>query len=227
MKEKIRELVIKAGADVCGFASIDRFDSVEAGFGPLDIWPDCRTVICLGVALPKGLYCVPSRMIYARYNELVCDMADNVALRSVKEIEKLGITAVPLPSDGPYDYWDAEKKKGKGLVSIKEMAVECGLGSIGKNTMLINPKFGNRLNIGVIFIDYELESDPYAEDICIPGCTRCIENCPGHAIGENGRVNQLLCREQTYHQTERGFSVVDCNRCRTMCPVRFGAESHK
>ena len=47
-------------------------------------------------------------------------------------------------------------------MSIKEMSVECGLGSIGKNTMLLNPKFGNRLNIGSILIDIEFESDPYA-----------------------------------------------------------------
>ena len=44
-------------------------------------------------------------------------------------------------------------------MSIKEMSVECGLGSIGKNTMMLNPKFGNRLNIGSILIDIEFESD--------------------------------------------------------------------
>ena len=91
----------------------------KIGFSPSDIWSDCKTVICLGIALPKGLTCVPSRMIYARYNDLVCDMADDVALRSTKAIEKLGITAVPLPADGPYEYWDVEKQKGKGLVSVK------------------------------------------------------------------------------------------------------------
>ena len=32
-----------------------------------------------------------------------------------KAIEKLGITAVPLPADGPYEYWDVEKQKGKHL----------------------------------------------------------------------------------------------------------------
>ena len=56
-------------------------------------------------------------MVYTRYNNLMCDMADDVALASAREIEKLGITAVPLPGDGPYDYWDAEKQKGKGIVS--------------------------------------------------------------------------------------------------------------
>ena len=117
---------------------------------------------------------------------------------------------------------EREKQKGKGLVSIKEMSVECSLGSIGKNTMLLNPKFGNRLNIGSILIDIEFESDPYAEDICIPGCTKCIDNCPGHAICEDGSLSQMICREQTYHQTERGFRTVDCNSCRTICPVRFG-----
>ncbi|MGN0658156.1 MAG: 5-formyltetrahydrofolate cyclo-ligase [Emergencia sp.] len=222
LKEKIRKIILDAGADVCGFAGIDRFAEAEAGFGPADIWPGCRSVICLGVSLPKGLSYVSSRLIYARYNGLALQMADAAALRGAKKIEMLGGTAVPLPGDGPYEHWDAENAAGKGLISVKEAAVKCGLGQLGKNTMLLSPQAGSMLNLSVILTDLELESDPYAENICIPGCRRCLDSCPGHAISEEGHVDQKICRETCYHKTAKGFSTVDCNLCRTVCPVRFG-----
>lgn len=77
------------------------------------------------------------------------------------------------------------------------------------------------LNLGAILIDFSLDSDPYTENICIPGCRKCIDGCPGHAISEDGHVDQKRCREMTYHRTERGFDTVDCNQCRMSCPVRF------
>jgi epoxyqueuosine reductase len=37
MKEKIRKLALSAGADVCGFANIDRMTDAPEGFAPTDI----------------------------------------------------------------------------------------------------------------------------------------------------------------------------------------------
>ena len=91
MKEIIREIILNAGADVCGLANVDRFRKMEPGFRPSDIWPKCKTVICLGVALPKGLTCVPSRMIYARYNSLVCDMATMWPFAVPKQLKSWGL----------------------------------------------------------------------------------------------------------------------------------------
>jgi predicted O-methyltransferase YrrM len=48
-----------------------------------------------------------------------------------------------------------------------------------------------------------------------------IVSCPANAI-ENGTVNQKLCRTHTYGKTKRGFDTVDCNRCRTVCPMCYG-----
>lgn len=105
--------------------------------------------------------------------------------------------------------------------SMKHTAVACGLGSIGKSSLLINKEYGNRLVIGAILTDLELSPDPIEADLCIKGCHKCIDNCPVHAISE-GSVTQKLCRLNSYGKTARGFDTVDCNRCRTICPMRFG-----
>jgi epoxyqueuosine reductase QueG len=221
-KEQIRNLILSLGADVCGFARIDRFENAPAGYKPTDIFTDCRSVISFGIALPKGIAKVNPRLIYGHYNDLSCAEVDRIALHAGRKIEEEHqCTAIPMPADSPYEYWDEEKMEGRGLLSMKYTAVAAGLGSIGKNTLLLNRQYGNRLTIGAILTDLNLPSDPLSESICIEKCRKCTDNCPVGAI-DNGVVNQKLCRNHTYGKTKRGFDTVDCNKCRTVCPMRYG-----
>lgn len=222
MKNQIKEYILSLGADVCGVANIDRFVETPAGFHPTDILPDCKSVIAFGVALPKGLAQVEPRLIYAHFNYGTCPDVDRIAFKASKEIERLyGACAVPLPSDGPYEYWDADKLEGRGLISMKHAAVLAGLGALGKSTLLMNKKYGNLLTLGAILTNLDLESDPIAENICIESCLLCIQNCPSGAL-DGQRTNQSKCRPNTYGTNARGFEIVNCNKCRTVCPMRFG-----
>ena len=146
-----------------------------------------------------------------------------LTLKLSKEIEqKYNCNAVPVPCDAPNEYWEPDNMTAKGLISIKHTAVMCGIGSIGKSSLLINKEYGNRLIIGSILTDLELSSDPIQNDLCIPGCHKCIDNCPSKAINDNGTVTQKLCRMNAYGKTARGFDTVDCNKCRIVCPMRIG-----
>jgi epoxyqueuosine reductase QueG len=133
-------------------------------------------------------------------------------------------TAVPVPCDSPYEYWDAENMEGRGLISMRHTAVAAGLGAIGKSSLLLNPRYGNMLTLGALLTDLDLPSDPVSENICKDNCRKCMDNCPVGAI-ENVHVNQKLCRNNTYGKTKRGFDTVDCNRCRTVCPMNYGEKS--
>jgi epoxyqueuosine reductase QueG len=222
-KEKLKEMICGLGADVCGVANIDRFSDAPAGFSPLDLFPQCKSVISFGVALPKGIFEVSPRLIYAHFNgDVICAEIDRIALLASRKIEKdFGCKAVPVPGDAPNEYWVPESLTAKGLISMKHTAVACGLGQLGKNTLLLNPQYGNRLTIGAVLTDFALDSDKQCKNICIPGCRKCIENCPVQAISA-GNVNQSKCRPHTYGKTARGFGTVDCNRCRSVCPMRDG-----
>lgn len=147
---------------------------------------------------------------------------DEIAFQSAKMIEQdHGGIALPLPCDGPYEYWEEANSLGKGLISMKHAAVLGGIGRIGKNTLLLNPQYGNLLTVGAILTDLDLKSDVACDNICIDGCTKCLDACPVNAI-ENGTVNQQRCRTNTNGKTARGFDTVDCNLCRVVCPMRFG-----
>ncbi len=227
MKETIRELALTLGADVCGFAGIDRFADSPEGFSPLDVYADCKTVIVIGLVLPKGLAKVNPRLIYNHYNDFSTHEIDQISLRLARKLEERydGCTAVPMPCDSPYEYWDAEHKEGRGLISMKHAAERAGIGMPGKNTLLLSREFGNMLNIGAVLTDTPLASDPPAKSICIQSCTICVDSCPVGAI-QNGCVVQKLCREYSYAQkTARGYDTTECNLCRTVCPVGFGKKS--
>jgi epoxyqueuosine reductase QueG len=104
---------------------------------------------------------------------------------------------------------------------MKHAAVLAGLGALGKSTLLLNEKYGNLLTVGAVLTELDLDSDPFAESICIEGCNICIKNCPTQAL-DGQRADQQKCRQNTYGTDARGFSTVNCNKCRVVCPMRFG-----
>jgi len=222
MKSKIKELAYQLKADVCGIGSIDRFKDAPTGFSPIDLFGKCKSVIAFGIALPKALYDVHPRLLYRHFSSQLISIVDDVSLKLARELEeRFNCLAVPVPCDGPYEYWDAENMTGKGLLSMRHIACLCGLGSIGKSSLMINPEFGNRLAIGAVLTDLEVEPDDLQSDLCIPGCSKCVDSCPPKAIA-NKSVDQKLCRLNTYGKNARGFDTTDCNKCRTVCPLRFG-----
>lgn len=227
MKDKIKKIFINLGAELCGVANIDLFADAPMGFNPRDIYPDCKSVVVFAKKIPKGLAYVSPRIIYQQFNSISPVELDRISYLASNEIEKIyDIIAVPIPSDGPYDYWDSDKLEGRGIISMKHAAVLAGIGSLGKSTLLLNSQFGNMINLGAVLINLNLPSDSPAESVCIKGCRLCIDNCPVKAINENG-VTQKLCREHAYSINERGYDVVNCNKCRVICPIAFGKKQGK
>lgn len=225
LKEEIRARALSAGADVCGFANIDRItDEAPKGFAPDDVFKDCKSILALGLALPKGLSQVPPQLIYNYFNSHIVTMLDEILFKLAKEIEeKYGGFAVPLPCDMSGS-WDENSQTAHGILSMKHLAIAAGIGFMGKNTLLCNERFGNMMTVGSILLSIDLPSDDLCKNYCPPKCHICIDNCPAHAIRENGTVNQTLCRPVAYGKTFRGYDTVECNHCRMVCPLRFGVK---
>ena len=221
MKETIKDIFYSLGAELCGVAAIDRFIDAPKGFHPTDLYKECKSVIVFGKVLPKGLYQVSPRLIYTHGFEMTRIENDRIGYLASLEIEKHGATAVPLPCDSPYEYWDDENQKGCGLLSMRHAAMLAGLGSMGKNTLILNSIYGNRFFIGAVLTDLVLKSDPLSESVCLEGCTLCLDNCPTGAL-DGITVDQKKCRPYTYATNEKGYDITNCNTCRVICPVGKG-----
>ena len=63
----------------------------------------------------------------------------------------------------------------------KSWASKSGLGWVGKNTNLINPKKGSFFFLAELILDIPLVSDGPMKDYC-GTCTKCIDACPTEAL---------------------------------------------
>lgn len=108
----------------------------------------------------------------------------------------------------------------------KAWAVKCGLGWIGKNSLLINEKYGSFCFIGGIITDLELEYDHPVEEKC-GYCHKCVDNCPTSALIAPYRLDATSCI--TFHNIENRKNLVPdlpdyhgwiygCENCQDICP---------
>lgn len=77
-------------------------------------------------------------------------------------------------------------------VMDKVWAKKAGLGWIGKNTNLIQPKNGSFFFIAELFVDLELSPDGPIKDYC-GTCTRCLDACPTDALATPYVIDGSKC----------------------------------
>ncbi len=67
----------------------------------------------------------------------------------------------------------------------RDWARRSGIGWVGRNTLIINPKGGSYFFLAELIIDLELVYDNPIRDFC-GTCRRCVEACPTAAISPQG-----------------------------------------
>ncbi len=108
-----------------------------------------------------------------------------------------------------------------------DMAIKAGLGVLGKNSLLINEKYGSFIFIGEIITTLEIKNKINPIKECI-SCGLCIKHCPGNAIDENG-VNTNLCagflnqkkgelEEFEKEIIKKSGLLWGCDICQLVCP---------
>ena len=218
----IKKRAIQKGADIRGIAPVARFVNAPKGFHPCDIYPDCKSAIVFASHFSLSTLHARTNVPYTFIRNMMVNKLDGIEYHLSQELETEDIPSIPIPSAEPYEYWDPDKRHGSGILSLKHAGQLAGLGVIGKNTLLINDKYGNMIWLGAILVPIDLEPDPLASyEGCIPECTLCIDSCPQHAL-DGTTINQKLCRERSNSTTEGGGWVLSCNICRKVCPNHKG-----
>ena len=121
---------------------------------------------------------------------------------------------------------------GKGAF-LKDAAVLAGLGVIGRNNLLVTPRFGPRVRLRALRVDRPVTGPgPLADFAPCKDCDGpCQRACPAAAF-DGGRYNRNRCREQMRKdEADRavvpsalpgipdGYKVFYCRRCELACPV--------
>ena len=109
----------------------------------------------------------------------------------------------------------------------RELGRRAGLGWIGKNAMLINPRYGSHILLGGIFLDIQLSTDTEIRNHC-GTCRRCLDACPTQAIVAPRVLDARQCI--AYHTIESRSAIPDriaaamgtwvfgCDICQEVCP---------
>ena len=121
-------------------------------------------------------------------------------------------------------------------VMDKAWAKKSGLGWMGKNANIINPKHGSFFFIAEMILDLELEPDGPIKDYC-GTCTQCIDECPTDAIVEPYVIDGSKCisyltielKDEIMPSEFKGKMdnwMFGCDICQSVCPWNRFSKPH-
>lgn len=185
---------------------------------PKQILPECKSILVLAIPY-SPINKTNSELQIASY--ALGDDYHDVLLQKLKAIvefieEKLGEKI-------PNRYYT-----DSGPVLERELAQRAGLGWIGKNSMLINPRAGSTFFLAEILLGIELEPDEkFSTDHC-GTCTRCISACPTQCILPNRTLDSNRCISYLTIElkdeipenlrNQIGNWIFGCDICQQVCP---------
>ncbi len=125
------------------------------------------------------------------------------------------------------------------------VARKAGLGFIGRNALLIHPRYGSYFFLAFALIG-DKKIPPYSsslkkekpiekdwEEYC-KNCTRCMDACPTHAIIEPGLVDARRCLSSLTIEYKgdaffplKGRWIFGCDICQMVCPYNKDPILHK
>jgi epoxyqueuosine reductase QueG len=208
MKNTITELCKKWGADLVGFAPIDRFPKDSA---VRKLLPEAKTVIGLGFRVLRGAYRgIEEGSTYYQYTTMGVENMEEtvmpmVSVRLSMYLEEQGYLALPQrrhqqimaehDSTNPEVAYDAvyRDKTAETVMDFSEAAVLCGLGEIGHHGAILTDEFGPFVRVCFVLTDAEIEASEVKTPHLCDKCGECVKGCPGKAISEDGKVDPWQC----------------------------------
>lgn len=114
------------------------------------------------------------------------------------------------------------------VISEVAAALRCGLGVLGKNRLLITPKYGSYVFIGAILTDLKLDFCNQPVAFC-PDCGHCIAACPTGTLSGKGDCLSFITQKKgvlTDYETDlirKNGLAWGCDVCQNVCPLNADA----
>lgn len=238
----INSLALQVGFDACGISKVDYLSeretqfrnwlskgyngemtflerNIDKRFDPRELVPNAKSVISVILSYYPGnpdITAKPPRIsryaLCPDYHQLLKDKLHQLLELIRNEFGKV----------------EGRAFVDSAPVLEKTWAAKAGLGWIGKNSLLINPKFGTFVFIGELIVDLDISpSQERVEDRC-GACTRCIDACPTKAIVSPRVINTNKCIAYLTIEKESPLSIEEknslngwaygCDICQEACP---------
>jgi epoxyqueuosine reductase len=216
-----------------GFAASLNYmrNNLDKRFNPAGLLPNAQSVIVTGLNYKPPISDIPVTVeqigkvaAYAQYEDyhsfiknLLYKLAEFITENAQEKPNfKFCVDSVPLAE--------------------RPLAVRAGLGFIGKNHVLINPKLGTQILLGEIITDFKLDVDEPAAGGCLD-CDKCLKACPTGALRDDGFFDAGRCI--SYLTIEHKGDIPDelakkigdhlfgCDKCVIACPYQKDAPACK
>jgi len=209
----LREYVADKGADLFGVADTARImNYVDPEIK--DAAEKLPYSIGIGVRLQKSVLDTLIKrpnQIYKTHYRQVNAMLDYITQLTAGYIQRMGYNAMPIMASFVADW-----EKQTAHVSHRHVAIEAGLGYLGKNNLLVHPEYGAGVRLATILTDYPLKIDSPIHDKC-EDCDACMVACPAEAITDD-YFDFDKCYEQVRKfSKENNYNLYICGLCVRAC----------
>ncbi len=134
------------------------------------------------------------------------------------------------------EYW---KKKGlegsffltadTSPVDERNAALKAGLGVLGKHGLLIHPRYGSFVFIGIVFLSKAICPQKEKEIAFCPRCGACVSACPTRFLEDGGAclselTQKKLLTEEELVLVKKADCKWGCDLCQNACPLNQGVE---
>lgn len=174
---QLKEFAVFQGADLFGVADLDLIDGIRTI--PADLLAPYSRGVVVGVHFPFDVFepiTDAPTALYSRQQTTANNLLDQIGFRVQQKLSSQGYRAQALPASMVVD-----KQEWWPNLPAKAVARAAGLGWMGKNLLIINPRFGARVRYAVILTDAPLIAGQPTAYRC-GNCTKCVEACPVGAI---------------------------------------------
>jgi len=226
MSTQVKETARMFGADLVGIAPIDKrwIYSHDRSGDSVDVPSGHKYAIVMAVAMdgevvstsPAYASAAATGVGYSRMAFAIASMA--------QFLRNLRYNAIPMGNDT--------------ALSIP-LAIDAGLGQLGRNGLLVTPEFGPCVRLCKVFTDLPLAPDGPRDfglnDTC-RSCTRCAEACEGEAISTSREPSFGTVCPSNRPGVERWAVHADrcydfwirntaaCSNCIAACPYTAGVQ---
>ena len=178
-----------------GFAPASELDGEPRGYRPADFLPGARGLVGFALPVPRAVYRIPAHAedMVCRAQSLVYRRLDSISLRIAGLLEGHGEQAIPVFGCSPM----AINARGDiaGYVNQIRIAEAAGIGTVGRNGLLIHPRYGARLMLGAVVTTAAFprpRRSGTAPIGCPPDCRICVDACPVRAIDPDGKKIRIM-----------------------------------